>query len=56
MRNLVLKINQYNAAKLVTEAEQIKDAYIEHCQINATHFGKARNCYWRVKNILTGIR
>ena len=41
MRDLVLKINHYNAAQLISHAERIKEAYIDHCQLNATHFGKS---------------
>ena len=39
--DLVLKINHYNAAQLISHAERIKEAYIDHCQLNATHFGKS---------------
>ena len=41
MRDLVLKINHYNAAQIISHAERVKDAYIDHCQRNASHFGKS---------------
>ena len=41
MRDLVLKINHFNAAQLISHAERVKEAYIDHCQLHATHLGKS---------------